>query len=43
MCDGKTSPRAFHKKNLVYIWIKSLKYFRVCFYCMSKLKFTKIY
>ena len=26
-----------------YLWIKSLKFYRVCFYCISKLRTIKIY
>ena len=34
-CGVETSPGTFLKnKNLAYLWIKSLKFYAVCFYCM---------
>ena len=37
-------PETFRKnQNSVYLWINSLKYYNVCFYCLSKLRSTKIY
>ena len=37
-CGGKASPRLFYKKSkLRYgfgLWINSLKWYKVCFYCM---------
>ena len=29
-------------QNLVYLWINSMKSYKVCFYCMSKSSSTKI-
>ena len=41
-CDGETIPRPFLKiQNLVYLWINSLKFYRVCFYCMLILGLSK--
>ena len=35
---GETSPR-----KVKYLWINSLKCYKVCFYCMSRSRSTKIY
>ena len=33
-CDGYTIPRLFSKnENLAYLWINSLTFYAVCFYC----------
>ena len=35
ICSGETSPRHFLKnQNRAYLWINSLKFYIVCFYCM---------
>ena len=35
-CGGDVIPRHFSKesKNRAYLWIKSLKFYTVCLYCM---------
>ena len=34
-CGGETIPRPFSKKSKsCYLWINSLKFCTVCFYCM---------
>ena len=34
-CGGETGPRAFSEKlKLAHLWINSLKFYTVCFYCM---------
>ena len=39
----KLVPDPFIKtQNSAYLWINSLKYYTVCFYCMSKWRYTKI-
>ena len=41
---GMLAPNPFIKtQNWVYLLINSLKCYTVCFYCMSKWSFTKIY
>ena len=41
---SKLVPDPFLKdKNLAYLWISSLKFYTVYFYCMSKSRTTKIY
>ena len=41
---GETSPRPFLKnQNWVYLWINSVKYRTIHFYCISKSRATKIY
>ena len=37
-CDGETIPRRFTKK---YIWVNSLKFYIVCFYCMPNWGLSK--
>ena len=40
----KLVPESFIKnQNWAYIWINSLKCYKVCFYCMSKSRSPKIY
>ena len=37
-CGGETSPRLFSQKlklSKFDLWINSLKFYRVCFYCMT--------
>ena len=35
-CGGETIPRPFSRKSkLSYLWMNSLKFYTVCFYCMS--------
>ena len=36
-CGEEVSHRTFYKsQNWTYLWINSLKCYKVCFYCMSK-------
>ena len=41
---GKTIPRPFSQKSkLIYLRINSLKFYIVCFYCMSKSRAMVLY
>ena len=41
---AEASPRPFYKKSAssTNLWIKSLKCYKVCFYCMSKSRSANI-
>ena len=41
-CGGEASTRPFYKKSM-YLWINSLKFYTVSFYCMFKSMSTKIH
>ena len=41
-CDGETMPDPFLKnQNWAYIWINSVKFYTVCFYCKSSWRLSK--
>ena len=44
-CWGEATPRPFYKKSKSrrYLLINHMKCYKVCFYCMSKLRSTKLY
>ena len=43
-CDSKTNPRPFSEKLQLIIFLDQLsEHLKICFYCMLKLRTTKIY
>ena len=43
-CGGEASPRPFYKKiKIEHISVSAVGNVKICFYCMSKTRSTKIY